>query len=231
MAEREKNSRRSSRRGSQNIKPPVAPEKEKKSAGGDNSDDVMKRRIMVRDPFNADNIEYKTVGEFIQDLEDHKKQLKNMEDEKDINNQLMGQVRNDNKKLKDELDKLMEEMEKRMQGSNDDMKRRRMMENVGTDTFGLEIKRSNQEAVVSETGGEDYFEMKKRISDLEDELRRARKENNLLREQPGKNEQGQNKPNVTVTSPQQQRPTLGSSEDKLQESSFNAEKLDQDLKR
>ncbi len=161
---------------------------------------------MIRDPFNEDNIEYKTVGEFVKDLEDLKRQLKAQRDQMDINEKLTEALRADNKKLKSELETLMEEMGDKLQGLNSELARKNRMQHVSTDTYGLEPKRPVQEASVSETGGEDYFVLKKRISELEDELRRAKSQRVEATSESDRNREASPQP-------------------------LNVDKLDQELKR
>lgn len=129
---------------------------------------------MVRDPFNEDHIEYKTVGEFVKDLEDHKRQLKAQRDQMDVNEAMTEALRADNRKLKAELEGLMAEMGDKLQGLNSELSRKARVQHASTDTYGLELKKPAQEATVAESGGEDYFVLKRRIGELEDELRRAK---------------------------------------------------------
>ena len=65
-------------------------------------------------------------------------------------------------------------------GQNAALRRKNEMTNKANDTIDLVIQRPVLDHPSAETGGEDYFELKKRIRQLEDDLRRAKADNDSI---------------------------------------------------
>lgn len=113
-----------------------------------------------------------TVEEFIKDLENKRTELKKTKDELEMSKKLGEQVRAENKKIKEELDRTMQSLIDSTAQAGKDLEKARNRQAKSTDTVDLVIQRPKVIAEEHATGGEDYFEMKRRIRDLEDELRK-----------------------------------------------------------
>lgn len=106
-------------------------------------------------------------------MEDKRTELKKTKDDLDFSKKLMEQVKEENKKLKQELDQTMKGLLESAAQTGKDLERARNRQTKSTDTVDLVIQRPKVISEESVSGGEDYFEMKRRIRELEDELRRV----------------------------------------------------------
>jgi chromosome segregation ATPase len=109
----------------------------------------------------------------VNDLEAKRKELKETKDDLELSKRLGEQLREENKKLKQELEDAMEELIGAAAQMRETQEAVRGRQAKSTDTVDLVIQRPKLLSEVHAAGGEDYFEMKKRIRDLEDQLRRT----------------------------------------------------------
>ena len=171
-AEQERNQRRNSNAGLR--RQSTTKEKMEEENNLKQGIDLMKR-IMVRDPANGGHLEYGRLEDFIKDLEDKRAEVVKQQEELDMGKQLLSQVQAENKRLQNYIDVEVADLIARFQQANADLERKSLRSNVATDTIDLLIQPPKKNETVVELGGEDYYEMKKRIRELEDQLRTAPK--------------------------------------------------------
>ncbi len=106
--------------------------------------------------------------------------MKRLKDDLDFANRLVEQIRQDNKKLKDEVDGLYGDAINAKRGENAELAKRNARDDKSVDTVDLVIKRPEVDHPTAEAGGEDFFELKKRIRQLEDEIRRLKSDNDSM---------------------------------------------------